>query len=59
MSCPIHIWLPVMGAALPVARVVRDRVKNARLRAKHEEAPARAATKWPALGGRADEEPSR
>jgi hypothetical protein len=25
MGCPIHIWLPLMGAAAPIARAARDR----------------------------------
>jgi hypothetical protein len=61
MGCPVHIWLPLMGAAVPVARVVRDRVKSVRPRARREEptAPARAVTKWPALAGQpVDDEPS-
>lgn len=62
MSCPIHIWAPLMGAAVPVARVVRDRVKDASLRRQHEKAPpstSSSVSKWPAIGARpVDEGPS-
>ncbi|MCK9485718.1 MAG: hypothetical protein M0R73_03315 [Dehalococcoidia bacterium] len=27
MGCPIHIWVPLMGAAAPFARVAHHRVR--------------------------------
>jgi hypothetical protein len=43
-----------MGAALPLARVARDRVKLAgnRLRPRQQQRPeaARTVTRWPAVG---------
>jgi len=32
MGCPIHIWLPLMGAAAPFARVARDKFRAVRPR---------------------------
>jgi hypothetical protein len=65
MGCPVHIWLPAMGAALPLARVARDRVRIAggRLRPHREQPPeaARTVTRWPAVGAApaaAEDEPS-
>ena len=52
MSCPVHIWAPLMGAAVPVARVVRDRVRQARIRIRPErdKAPTPTIKRWPAVG---------
>ncbi len=62
MSCPIHIWVPLMAAAVPVGRVVRDRVRNASLRRQHDKtppAPSSNVSKWPAIGARpVDDGPS-
>jgi hypothetical protein len=61
-GCPVHIWAPMMGAALPMARVVRDKVRwRGRAKAAEStEATAHPVTRWPALGTSptADEEPS-
>jgi hypothetical protein len=67
VGCPVHIWLPAMGAALPFARVARDRVKVAgsRLRPRRGQ-PAesmRTVQRWPAVGAAAasvtsEDEPS-
>ena len=27
MGCPVHIWVPMMAALVPVARMGRERVK--------------------------------
>lgn len=65
MSCPVHIWIPLMGAAVPVARVVRDRVTTARsrLRAQREAKPAPTIKRWAPVGAtsaaREDERPTR
>lgn len=36
MACPVHIWVPMMAAAAPFARVARDKMRSLR--------PAKAAT---------------
>ncbi len=36
MSCPVHIWVPMMAAAAPFVRVARDKMRALR--------PAKAAT---------------
>ena len=41
-GCPVHIWAPLMAAALPFSRVVRDRVRSALTR------PSRTSTRPPA-----------
>ena len=28
-GCPVHIWAPLMAAALPFSRAIRDRVRSA------------------------------
>lgn len=28
MGCPVHIWVPMMAAAAPFARVARDKVRS-------------------------------
>jgi hypothetical protein len=28
MGCPIHVWVPMMAALAPVARVARDRLQG-------------------------------
>ena len=28
-GCPVHIWAPMIAAALPFSRAVRDRVRTA------------------------------
>lgn len=27
MGCPVHIWAPMMAGTLPIARVLRDRLR--------------------------------
>jgi len=52
MGCPIHIWLPLMGAAAPFARVARDRFRAMRpSRRLHAEAEApREIKRWAPVG---------
>lgn len=47
-GCPVHIWAPLMAAALPFSRAVRDRVRAALVtrRARHEAAPTREVQRW-------------
>ncbi len=40
MGCPIHIWLPMMAALAPGARMVRDRLSLTRFRKAEPENPA-------------------
>lgn len=28
MSCPVHIWAPLMAGTVPLARVLRDRLRG-------------------------------
>lgn len=28
MGCPVHIWAPLMGSMLPLARLARDRMRR-------------------------------
>lgn len=46
MACPIHIWLPLMGAAAPAARVVRERLKLRREIRAAEQAAPRELKRW-------------
>lgn len=52
MGCPIHIWLPLMGAAAPFARVARDRFRAMRpSRQLHTEPEApREMKRWAPVG---------
>lgn len=49
MVCPIHIWVPLMGAAAPFARVARNRLRTMRasrqLHGEAAEAP-REMKRW-------------
>jgi hypothetical protein len=53
MGCPIHIWLPLMGAAAPFARVARDRFRAMRparrLHTETADAP-REMKRWAPVG---------
>ena len=51
MGCPIHIWLPLMGAAAPFARIARDRVRSLRpsRELKADTAP-REMKRWAPVG---------
>jgi hypothetical protein len=53
MGCPIHIWLPLMGAAAPFARVARDKFRAMRpsrpMHAQADEAP-RELKRWAPVG---------
>ncbi|MDA0815397.1 MAG: hypothetical protein O2924_02345 [Chloroflexi bacterium] len=53
MSCPIHIWVPLMAAAVPAARAVRTRLSIA-LDARREDRSAAAAPRvmkrWSPVG---------
>lgn len=50
MSCPVHIWVPLMAAAVPFTRTVRDRFAAATHRLFQRDAPApqhpRQAQRW-------------
>ncbi len=49
-GCPVHIWVPMMAAALPLSRAVRDRVRHAASALLHRtpaQAPApREVHRW-------------
>ena len=40
MPCPVHIWAPMMAAAVPFTRVARDRVGATRDRLLRRRPPA-------------------
>lgn len=46
MGCPVHIWLPLMGAAAPFARVARERFKIRREIRAAEQAAPRETKRW-------------
>lgn len=55
MACPIHIWVPLMAAAVPAARVARTRLKIAlegrgRRTTDAPEAPPREVRRWAPIG---------
>lgn len=51
MGCPVHIWAPMMVGTLPIARVLRDRLRaslSARSSASstRETAPEAEPRRW-------------
>jgi hypothetical protein len=55
MPCPIHIWVPLIGAAAPVARIARNRLRDAmaaRRGSAEPEAP-RELKRWAPVGAAA------
>lgn len=62
-GCPVHIWAPMMGAAIPVARVVRDKVRfRGASKGEASEETSKPPTRWApigaATGSPAEEEPA-
>lgn len=59
-GCPVHIWAPMMAAALPFSRVIRDRVRaQFSRRSAPLDAPPRELKRWAPVGqtnGAASEE---
>ncbi len=57
MACPVHIWAPLMAAALPFSRAARDRVRigldRLRHRAPDAPPPPREMTRWAPIAPRA------
>jgi hypothetical protein len=54
-GCPVHIWAPLMAAALPFSRVIRDNVRAKLTRSsRRTEAPldarARELHRWAPVG---------
>lgn len=50
-GCPVHIWAPMMAAALPFTRVIRDRVRaQFTPRSGASEAPPRELHRWAPVG---------
>ena len=47
-GCPVHIWAPLMAAALPFSRALRDRVRSAlsTRRAPLDAPPSRVLHRW-------------
>ena len=50
MGCPIHIWLPLMGAAAPFARVARDKFRSIRPRREAVPTEPREIKRWAPVG---------
>lgn len=52
MACPVHIWVPLMGAAVPVARAARTRLRLAldTRRAARSPEPPREVKRWAPVG---------
>ncbi|MGE3960582.1 MAG: hypothetical protein AB7F65_02740 [Dehalococcoidia bacterium] len=53
MGCPVHIWVPLMGAAAPFARVARDRIRAMTSKPAEPEAP-REMKRWAPVGQQAE-----
>lgn len=50
-GCPVHIWAPMMAAALPFTRVIRDRVREQfTSRSSASDAPPRELHRWAPVG---------
>lgn len=50
MGCPIHIWLPLMGAAAPFARIAHNRVRALFPGAVPAEEAPRELKRWAPVG---------
>ncbi|MCA9848609.1 MAG: hypothetical protein KC461_00490 [Dehalococcoidia bacterium] len=50
MGCPVHIWVPLMGAAAPFARVARDRVRGMMPSKPAAEEKPREMKRWAPVG---------
>jgi len=50
MGCPVHIWVPLMGAAAPFARVARDRMRSLRSAQPSAEEQPREMKRWAPVG---------
>ena len=49
MGCPVHIWVPMMAAAAPFARVARDKVRSLTSKPSPVETP-REVHRWAPVG---------
>ena len=56
MACPLHIWVPLMGAAAPPARIARDRFRSSR--ATQEPLPPKELKRWAPVGAPTSDEPA-
>lgn len=50
MGCPVHIWVPLMGAAAPFARAAHTRVKAMLARPEPVEETPREMKRWAPVG---------
>lgn len=50
MACPIHIWVPLMAAAAPMTRIVRDRLHAMRPSKDPVEDAPREMKRWAPVG---------
>jgi hypothetical protein len=49
MGCPMHVWVPLMAAAAPFARVARDKVRALASQPPKVETP-REVHRWAPVG---------
>lgn len=50
MGCPLHIWLPLMGAAAPFVRVARDKYRSMRPSTTDTGEAPRELKRWAPVG---------
>ncbi len=50
MACPLFLWLPLMGAAAPIARVARQRLRDSRAARKQAAEAPRELQRWAPVG---------
>ena len=55
-GCPVHIWAPLMAAALPFSRAIRDRVRSAVTRPSRTSTPPPAPEirRWAPVGAKSE-----
>lgn len=57
MSCPVHIWVPLMAGAAPFARIARDRLRSLRSSKAPEAETPREMKRWAPVGQPPVEQP--
>lgn len=54
-GCPVHIWAPLMAAALPFSRAIRDRVRASFTSHRTPSTPAPEVHRWAPVGTAPDD----